>query len=71
MRLRFTIRDLLWLTLIVGLIAGWCLDHLATAEMLRSERRHNDHLQRELVEAEGRISELTDPYNVSKANKTP
>ena len=32
MRLRFTIRDLLWLTLIVGLIAGWCLDHLATAQ---------------------------------------
>ena len=27
MRLRFTIRDLLWLTLVVGLIVGWWVDH--------------------------------------------
>jgi hypothetical protein len=27
MRLRFTIRDLLWLTLVVALIVGWWLDH--------------------------------------------
>jgi hypothetical protein len=26
MRFRFTIRDLLWLTLVVGLIVGWWLD---------------------------------------------
>jgi hypothetical protein len=27
MRLRFTIRDLLWLTLVVALGAGWWIDH--------------------------------------------
>jgi hypothetical protein len=27
MRLRFTIRDLLWLTLVVALAAGWWIDH--------------------------------------------
>jgi len=27
MRLRFTIRDLLWLTLVVALATGWWLDH--------------------------------------------
>jgi hypothetical protein len=27
MKLRFTIRDLLWLTLVVGLAVGWWLDH--------------------------------------------
>jgi len=26
MRFRFTIRDLLWLTLVIGLIAGWFID---------------------------------------------
>jgi hypothetical protein len=27
MRLRFTIRDLLWLTLVVALAVGWWIDH--------------------------------------------
>jgi hypothetical protein len=27
MRLRFTIRDLLWLTLVVAMGLGWWLDH--------------------------------------------
>ena len=27
MRLRFTIRDLLWLTLVVAMAVGWWLDH--------------------------------------------
>ena len=27
MRFRFTIRDLLWLTLVVALAVGWWLDH--------------------------------------------
>jgi len=27
MRFRFTIRDLLWLTLVVALATGWWLDH--------------------------------------------
>ena len=27
MRLRFTIRDLFWLTLVVALAVGWWIDH--------------------------------------------
>jgi hypothetical protein len=27
MRIRFTLRDLLWLTVVVGLAVGWWLDH--------------------------------------------
>jgi hypothetical protein len=27
MRLRFSIRDLLWLTALVALVVGWWLDH--------------------------------------------
>jgi hypothetical protein len=27
MKLRFTIRDLLWLTVVVGISMGWWLDH--------------------------------------------
>jgi hypothetical protein len=27
MRIRFTIRDLLWLTLVVALATGWWVDH--------------------------------------------
>jgi hypothetical protein len=27
MKLRFSIRDLLWLTLVVGLCVGWWIDH--------------------------------------------
>jgi len=27
MRFHFTIRDLLWLTLVVALVVGWWLDH--------------------------------------------
>ena len=30
MRLRFTIRDLLWLTLVVALVLGWIIDHRAS-----------------------------------------
>ena len=32
MRLRFSIRDLLWLTVIVALAVGWWLDHRRLTE---------------------------------------
>ncbi len=50
-RLRFTIRDLLWLTLVVALIVGWRLEYLATAkraenatEKLQAAEATNDTL---------------------------
>jgi len=33
--LRFTIRDVLWLTVVVGLGVGWWADHRYFAEQLR------------------------------------
>jgi len=33
MRLRFSIRDLLWLTLVVALIVGWWLDRKKLSSM--------------------------------------
>jgi hypothetical protein len=33
MRLRFTIRDLLWLTLVVALTAGWWFDHARSEQI--------------------------------------
>ena len=35
MRLRFTIRDLLWLTVVVALAVGWWLDHAKLPERWR------------------------------------
>ena len=32
MKLRFTIRDLFWLTLVVALAVGWWLDHRSLSE---------------------------------------
>jgi hypothetical protein len=34
MKLRFTIRDLLWLTLVVALAVGWWVDHEHDAQRL-------------------------------------
>jgi hypothetical protein len=66
MRLRFTIRDLLWLTLVVGMALAWAATYYATVDMLNGERRDNVRLGRELIKAQGRISELTDPANIER-----
>ena len=65
MRLRFTIRDLLWLTLVVGIGLAWAATYYATVDMLKSPAK-NERLGRELIKAEGRISELTDPANIER-----
>jgi len=36
MPLRFSIRDLLWLTLVVALVVGWWLDHSHIKDKLDS-----------------------------------
>jgi hypothetical protein len=38
MRLRFTIRDLFWLTLVAALAVGWWADHHRTEETHRIEQ---------------------------------
>jgi hypothetical protein len=46
MRFRFTIRDLLWLTLVVALVVGWWINH-----------RKSLRLEADLVIANRRLSE--------------
>jgi len=41
MRLRFTIRDLLWLTLVAALACGWWVNHPAPAQNHRNAHRRN------------------------------
>jgi len=50
MPLRFTIRDLLWLTLVVALAVGWCVDH----------RRLTSDRYRVSVSSDGQTLSLTD-----------
>jgi hypothetical protein len=39
MRLRFTIRDLLWLTALVALAVGWWLDHSQQAQRISALKK--------------------------------
>jgi hypothetical protein len=43
MPLRFTIRDLLWLTLVVALAVGWWLDHKRVAD------RRDQYIRQEIA----------------------
>jgi hypothetical protein len=36
--LRFTIRDVLWLTVVVGLAVGWWLDHRSLDRQMKLQR---------------------------------
>jgi hypothetical protein len=45
---RFTIRDLLWLMVVVGLAVGWWLDHGMQRGLVRWQRgKYLDHVRRE------------------------
>jgi hypothetical protein len=51
MRLRFTIRDLLWLVVVVALAVGWLLDH-------DTVRRESDRLRAMQVETQQKADDL-------------
>jgi BMFP domain-containing protein YqiC len=51
MRLRLTIRDFLWLTVVAAMAIGWWLDH-------RSVQRRNDFLEDQLHLAESDAKEI-------------
>lgn len=40
---RFTIRDVLWLTVVVGLAVGWGIDHRAQAAAVDYYRKANEY----------------------------
>ncbi len=52
---RFTIRDVLWLTLVVALIFGWCIDHQL------QNRRHRRELNALEDEQALKLHEWTNP----------
>jgi hypothetical protein len=48
MRLRFTIRDLFWLTLVVALATGWWLEHAAVRDERRALEQKTKDVDRQL-----------------------
>ena len=49
---RFAIRDVLWLTVAVGLSVGWWVDHRRAWEIARAERRNHIAAERRARKAE-------------------
>jgi len=60
---RFTIRDVLWLTVVVGLGCGWWLDHkrqnAAMSALSESKREAEEKLNRLLIALERRGEKVT------------
>jgi hypothetical protein len=52
--MRFTIRDLLWLMVVVGLAVGWWLGHCAAARRLAERDARISSLQKETKELQSR-----------------
>ena len=55
MPLRFTIRDLLWLTLVAALAVGWWIDHRRTDSAMREAQTKAAILQAEFVTARSKF----------------
>jgi hypothetical protein len=49
---RFTIRDLLWLMVVVGLAVGWWVERTRLTGMLAVTRNHASELREELLSAQ-------------------
>ena len=67
MRLRFTIRDLLWLTLVVAVAVGWWLNNRQlTAQLLAQHYRLKD-----LNKAHIELKDLNSAHIVPADSKSP
>ena len=55
MRLRFSIRDLLWLTVVVALAVGWWLEHRKFDQQKFDLRREAAKLRVDLFEAKANL----------------
>jgi hypothetical protein len=59
MKLRFTIRDLLWFTPLVAVLVAWLIDHRQTEiATQRAMEPTINGLRTQLAESEGKIREL-------------
>ena len=63
MRLRFTIRDLLWLTLVVALAVGWLTNRARMQIGLNDQIKQRQHAEDELKSLEMRNAFLRDQLN--------
>jgi hypothetical protein len=68
MRLRFTIRDLLWLTVVAALVMGWSIDHIRHEHFARENITHRNNiemLEKALVEQKKRNQEMFEGYEAT------
>jgi len=80
MRLRFTIRDLLWLTLVVALVLGWSFDMIRHEEMVRENAalhenqtwllKENDDLRKQSGRLTTRLTILGHEVEVLESSHT-
>jgi len=62
MRLRFMIRDLLWLTLVVAMAVGWWVDRRAMTNRLDDLNWERGNLLIQNVEMQHKLGTLNGPY---------
>ena len=55
---RFTIRDVLWLTVVAALVVGWCVDRYRAAENTRALLVQQDELRANQARLEQQLSVL-------------
>ena len=56
--LRFNIRDVLWLTVVVALVVGWCVDRYRVAENERTLQAQQDALRANQAALDKELSAL-------------
>jgi hypothetical protein len=44
MKIRFTVRDMAWLVVVVAMLMGWIMDHLSEAKVIRLYQAGEDRL---------------------------
>jgi hypothetical protein len=59
---RFTIRDVLWLTVVVGLALGWCLQYLQLKEQIKERRAQLDHYEFKISMANTLFAKLANRF---------
>lgn len=71
MRLRFTIRDLLWLTAVVALAVAWWLDHHQALSLYEDANRKLQNQVRVLIDKIARQPKLLLKSEPPGANAAP
>jgi hypothetical protein len=59
---RFTVRDLFWLTLVIAMGVGWCLDHPAFNRVLSAKRDQELEARHQLADVQRDFNDLRTKY---------